>query len=54
MANEHGTGQTEPHWETFAGCGVWAISAYVVEVEVVLERHTIEGESPVHANDMAL
>ena len=34
--------------------GVWAISAYVVEVEVVLERHTIEGESPVHANDMAL
>ena len=54
MANEHGKGQTEPLRETFAGCGVWAISVYVVEVEVVLERHTIEGESPVHANDMAL
>ena len=54
MANEHGTGQTEPLWETFAGCGVRAISTYVVEVEVVLERHTTEGESPVHANDMVM
>ena len=53
VANEHGTGQTEPLWETFAGCGVRAISTYVVEVEVVLERHTTEGESPVHVLVMA-
>ena len=54
MANEHGTGQTEPHWETFAECGVRAISTLGVEVEVVLGRRTIEGESPVHVNDMVL
>ena len=54
MANENGIGQTESPWETLERCGVWTLVALVREVEVVLERRTIEGESPVYEPDMAM
>ena len=54
VANENGTGQTESPWETLEKCGVWTSEAYVREVEVVLERRTKEGESPVYVTDMAM
>ena len=54
MANENGIGQTESPWETLERCGVWTLVALVREVEVVLERRTKEGESPVYVPDMAM